>query len=264
MPLNQEEKWSNNKYYTISSVVDRCLADNGLTDHYFDDFLGWGLWELRELHLDVAKEVKTVNLDMNNTRGVELPKDYVDWAIVGIQIGEYVKTLGVNPEMAKFTGSERTLGNPSDFNSLNVNQLPNGINLLNYGGYHLLGSNVFSVGGGLPYKGYFNIIKTPERKILQFTSAVSKTKVYLEYISDGFNPNRETVVNPYFVDFLRKAMDCEWAKRRPRKERDEREIYRLGQDVHYAMKKLKGRMSDLDPQTMLNTQRQHYRLTPNN
>lgn len=264
MPLNPEEKWSNEKYYTISAIIDRCLADNGLTDHYFDDLLGWGLWELRELHLDVAKEVKVVGLDMNNTRGVELPRDYVDWAIIGIQIGQYVKTLGVNDNMAKLTGEARTLGNPDSFNNLNVNQMPNGINVLNYGGYNLLGSNVFSVGGGIPYKGYFSIVKTDEGKVIQFTTAINKTKVYLEYISDGFNPNRETILNPYFVDFLRKAINCEWAKRRPRKERDESEIYRLERDVYYAEKKIRGRMSDLDPQSMLDTQRQHYRLTPNN
>lgn len=264
MPLNPEEKWSNEKYYTITSIVDRCLADNYLTDHYFDDFLGWGLWELRELHLDVAKEVKTVSLDMNDTRGVELPNDYVDWVIVGIQIGQYVKTLGVNSDMAKFTGDQRTLGNPDGFNRLNVNQLPNGINVLSYGGYNLLGANVFSIGGGLPYKGYFNIIKTSEGKTLQFTSAIDKTSIYLEYISDGFNPNRETIVDPYFVDFLRKSMNSEWAQRRPIKERSEREIDRLGAQAFYAGKKLRGRKSDLDPQTMLNTQRKHYKLTPDN
>lgn len=263
MPLNPEEEWSNTKYYTITAIVDRCLSDNELPDHYFDKFLGWALWNLRELRLDDTQDVKTVRLSMNNTRGVILPDDYVDWVIIGIQIGELVKTLGVNNNMVKLTGDERTLGNPSSFNALNVNSLPNGINVTNYGGYRLRGTGTFSVGGGIDYKGYFTILKESYPKMLQFSSLINKTDIYLEYISDGFNPNRETEVDPYLVNYLRCSTNHEWEQHRPRKERTDSAIRRTGIKTYYAQKGLRARVSDLDPQTMLNVNRRYYQLTPN-
>jgi len=263
MPVNQQEEWSNEKYYTISAVVDRCLDDNELPDHYFDKFLGWALWHLREHNFDNAKEYRSVKLAMNDTRLVECPKDYIDWCIVGIQVGEQVKTLGINENMVDLVGDDRTLGNPQTFNDLGYNTLPNGIDVTNYGGYWLKGGSVFSFGGGIDYKGYFKPFKRPHGWVLQFSSLINKTDIYLEYMSDGFNPNRETMVNPYSVNYLRCAMNHEWAQHKPIKERTESEIRRTGVNLHFAEKKLKGRMSDLGPKEMLNSQRQFYRLTPN-
>ena len=262
MPLNPEEQWSNERYYTATAIVDRCLDDNDLPDHYFEKFLGWLLWNLRELRLSDSQEVKAVKLSMNNTRGVELPKDYVDWVIIGIQVGENIKTLGVNQLMSGLAGEDRTLGNPKQFLSFGVNNLPNGINTLNYGGYYLA-SGLFSFGGGIDYKGYFKVFKRDHGHIIQFSSLIDKTDIYLEYISDGFNPNRETLVEPYIVNYLRCATNYEWAQHKPVKERSEIEIRRFGAEAFYAKKMLKGRVSDLDPKSMLNSQRRFYQLTPN-
>jgi len=263
MPVNQQEEWSNKKYYTISAIVDRCLDDNELPDHYFDKFLGWGLWALREINLDDAQEPKTVRLSMNNTRLVELPKDYIDWVVIGIQIGEQVKTLGVNESMVGLTGEDRTLGNPTSFQRLGINDLPNGINVTNYGGYALSGTGAFSIGGGIDYKGYFKVFKRSHGHTIQFSSLVNKTDVYVEYISDGFNPNKETTINPYFANYLRCAINKEWAENKPIREQSVSEIRRRGSDAFYAHKNLRGRVSDLDPQSMLNSQRRYYQLTPN-
>lgn len=264
MPLNPEELWTNEKFYTITSIVDRCLEDNDLPDHYFDKFLGWGLWALREVHIDDHQDPKTVKLTMNDARSVDLPKDYVDWLIIGIQVGELVKTLGVNHQMVGLEGDDRTLGNPQYFNQLGANNLPNGINVLNYGGYRLANSGVFSVGGGIDYKGYFKIFKRDHGEVIQFSSLINKTDIYLEYISDGFNPNQETIVNPYFANYLRCEINSQWAQHKPVKERTESEIYRTGQDAYFAEIRIRGRVNPLDPKTLLNLQRQYYTLTPKN
>lgn len=265
MPVNQEQKWSNEKFYTISAVVDRCLQDNGLPDHYFEDFLGWGLWGLREINFDIkAQQIKVIKLSMNDTRGVTLPSDFIDWVIIGLQVGEYVKTLGVNAQMTKFTGKDKTLGNPQNVLGLGINELPNSIDVLNYGGYRLLGTSVIALGAGISYSGVFQIIKNDAGKFIQFTSKVNKTDIYLEYISDGFNPNKETIVDPYSVDYLRKYINHEWAQFKPIRERSEAEIQRTGMQLYYAEKNLRARNNPLDPQTMLNLQRQYYRLTPTN
>ena len=206
--------------------------------------------------------MKAVRLSMNNTRGVILPDDFVDWVTIGIQVGELFKTLGVNNKMVKLSGDERTLGNPTSFSNLNVNNLPNGLNVNNYGGYRLRGGG-FSVGGGIDYKGYFTILKESYPKMLQFSSLINKTDIYLEYISDGFNPNRETEVDPYLVNYLRCSTNHEWEQHRPRKERMDSAIRRTGIKTFYANKGLRARNSDLDPQTMLNVDRRYYQLTPN-
>ena len=262
MALNPEENWENKKFYTITAVVDRCLEDNDLPDHYFDKFLGWGLWALREVHLDDYQEPRTVKLTMNDARSVDLPKDYVDWVVIGLQIGEMVKTLGVNAAMVGLEGEDRTLGNPVSLYEMGVNNLPNGINVTNYGGYLLSGLGVYSVGGGIDYKGYFKIFTREFGKVIQFSSLVNQTDIYLEYISDGFNPNQETTINPYFANYLREEMNHQWEKHRPIRERTRWAIDMTGRDAFDAKTVLKARTNDLDPKTILNLQRQYYQLTP--
>jgi hypothetical protein len=82
----------------------------------------------------------------------------------------------------------------------------------------------------------------------------------LEYITDGFDPCGETVVDPYFADYVKKGMEFSWEEEKePR--RTEASIQRKGRDFFAAETKVSGRKNDLDPQTLLNMQRSSVRFT---
>jgi hypothetical protein len=252
--------WENNKYYTVGAIVDYVLETEELPDVYWDKLLNWGLWWLRELHFDRAQEEKTCKLKMDKVRTVELPDDYVDWVAVGIQIGNFWKLLSVNNDMHKLPPTPSPEG--GSLYGANLNYIPTGIDFGNYGGFTFFnfgGSSINSVGGGVPYKGHFQIINRPHGKAIQFNSLVNRTHVIVDYISDGFTPCKETVLKPYFANYIRTSILMEYEKKRPG--RTESSIRRTEEDQHWAFVNVGGRMNDLDPQTLVALNRKYFRLT---
>ncbi len=189
-------------YATIHSVVLGALADIGEPGtHYYDRFLHWSLECLQDFHMDSAQEIKTVMLPMTALKQVALPNDFVDYTKVGIRCGDRIKTLSVADNISMLLPTN-DCGNPvaMDTCDCTVNTLPS----IDTGGYYffntfnIYGENlgaIFGHGGGYNKRGYFQINR--EDWVLQFTSEVNNTEIYMEYISTGFTPNESSVVNQY-------------------------------------------------------------------
>lgn len=245
----------------ISAIVDHVMFTKTLPEAWWQWMLEQALWHLRELSLDVWQEPKTVLLEVTDRRTVILPPDYVDWSKVGVKVGQYFVTLGVNDKLNLMDREN----NSSDFvNGLVSQNLPNGLNFNSYGGYYFFnynGSSLPFVGGGFIAKGSFRVKQTGTIKEILLDYDYPHTHVYLEYISDGFDPCGETVVDPYFADYLKKGMLFSWEQDKE-PGRTEASIYRRGSDFYDAERKVRARKNDLDPQTLLNISRQQTRFTP--
>lgn len=191
-------------YATVDQIVRSALIDLGnISLHHYPRFLNWALDCVQDWNMDSAKEVKTVKLTMNDIKQVELPRDFVDWVKVGIQCGDRIKIMGVREDMNRLHNTD-DCGNPKPFDNCNctANTLPPDYTL--FGGYYFFDyrndygeftGGLYGYGGGYNQNGYFQVDRT--NGVLQFTSDVNNTNIYLEYISTGFNPNQQSVVNQY-------------------------------------------------------------------
>lgn len=244
----------------ISAIVDHVLFKKTLPDAYFQWMLEMGLWELRELKLDTWQDVKTDLLPVTDRRTVILPPGFVDWVKVGAKIGQYAVTMGVNDDLNLL---DRTA--ESDFvPGLLSQNLPNGLDFSSYGGYYLSNYNGTSLqcfGGGFITKGMFKIRDTGVVKEMLLDYDYPHDFVYIEYITDGFEPCGETVVDPYFADFVKKAMEYYWEEEKNTKA-TEASIYRKGRDLNDAKKVVRARKNTLDRKTLLNISRAGTRFTP--
>lgn len=250
---------SNQKYHTIGAIVDQFLIDNNLTEHFFQKALSWALWGLTDLHLNTFQDVKTCLLDVTDRKTAALPANYVQWTKVGVKRGQYVVTLAVNDALAK---TQRT-DEDEHIRGLLYQNLPNGLNLNNYSGYYFFnhdGDTFFGIGGGLPDKRSFQVVRRDACYELLLDYDFPCEQVYVEYITDGFDPCKETVINPVMRDYILKYIDYKYEEKN-NPDRTEASIARKGRDLYHAEAKVRANVNTIDKATLLATSRSGTRLT---
>jgi hypothetical protein len=193
----------NNTYQTIDQCVNSALMDINEDQSRYEQFLHWALEAAKDWHMDQAKEVKTVELTMSETKTVDLPSDFVDWVKVGIKCGNVIKTF-VHDEKLTFhhecidgkvvPNEECSDVNLWDFDTSNIE----------YPFWNFNGTNYPIM--GLAYQsnglGYFRYHR--ECNELQFRTVVpANAKIILEYISDGWDPTRKTLIHPYAAKLIK-------------------------------------------------------------
>lgn len=248
------------QYNKVSAIVDRFLFMNGLPDAWWQWALEAGLWEFRELNLDVAQQPKTELLPVTDRKTVILSPGFVDWVIVAAPVGQYYVTMGVNPKLRL---TDRNTNDTVVAGLLSQN-LPNGLDFNAYGGFTLYnynGVSIRSIGCGFSAKGMFRVKETGLIKELLLDYDYNYSHIYLESITDGLDLCGETILNPYYCDFFYKAIAAVWEDGH-NPSRTEASIRRKQQDLAQAIRVVRARKNDLDPQTLLNISRQQTRFTP--
>lgn len=249
------------QHNTMGAIVDHVLFKKTLHESWWQWMLEMGLWHLRELKLDTWQDVKTELLAVTDRKTVILPDDFIDWVIVGIPVGQYAVSLGLNTQL-KLT--DRTTSDSTVAGLLSQN-LPSGLDFAAYGGYYLSnfrGSSIPCVGSGLNInKGSFRVLENKTYKELLLDYDFNQTHVYLEYITDGFEPCGETILHPYFCDYVKKGMEFSWEEEK-NPSRTEASIDRKAKDLRDAWRLVRARKNNLDPQTIINLTRQQTRFTP--
>jgi hypothetical protein len=250
----------NNKYHTVGAVVDQFLIDNGLTEHFFQKALSWALWGLTDLKLFIHQDVKTCLLPVSSRKTAVLPINCVDVTKIAVKRGQYIITLAVDDTLSK---TKRTDDDDVVSGWLSGN-MPNGINVNNYSGYYFFnynGNSLYSIGRGLPlHKGY-QIIQEGGSKILLLDYNFPCDEVYVEYITDGFDPCGETVLNPVLRDYVLKYIDHRYeCKNNPKA--TETSIRRMAQDLYHAEMKVRASVNSIDKATLISSSRAGVKLTP--
>lgn len=242
------------KYWTIGAIVDQMIIDNSLSEHFFAKFLSWALWGYRELQFDVYQDTETCLLEVSDLRTVTMPGNYVDFCVIGALRGQYVIGLAKNDSLSRLkpSGDVKVRG-------LLSQNLPNGIEFNSYsGGYFFNGSGS---GAGLPNARSFNIVKRDGFYQVDLDVNFTCDHLYVEYISDGFKPCGETVVNPLFADYILKYLETKWeSKLNPN--RTISSIRDAKSELWAAEKIVRGRVNSISMQDFQAISRTHTRLTP--
>lgn len=249
----------NTQYYKLASVVDHWLIENDLGSGWFAKGLVWAIRGLREVKLDTWQDVLTELFPVTERNTVILPPSFVDWVKIGTPYGQYAKTMSINDDLNLLDRSP----NDSVVSGLLEQNLPNGIDVGAYQGYNFSnynGSCFFGIGGGFITKGHFKVHDDGQCKKLLMDYDYPFDNVYVEYITDGFNPCGETVISPYLYDYIIKYMDLRYEEKNNPKA-TESSIYRKGRDVFQAERRIRARRNNLDPKTLLDLTRKETTLT---
>jgi hypothetical protein len=201
-----EPKFKNERFYTLSAVAWSCCRDLKAGEERFEEMLHHCFEGWRELTFDIAHSVKSVEIEMKPWKQIDWPCDMVDWTKVGFKCGDFLKILVNDTHIPKTHDKincvpQENLPCP-DINSTGITDMAYPF----YGGIMADEGNITPqfYGWAVPHNflGYFDVDIT--NRVINFKETASNhTKVYLEYITDGINPDEETVIHPYIYRLLK-------------------------------------------------------------
>jgi hypothetical protein len=251
-------------FATLDSCVRAALMDIGAGMERYEQFLHWCIEGFNDLHFDVLKEIKTVELEMTPWKAIEWPSDYVDWVLIGRRIGG---------QIAVFT-NDNNIALAHDYETDDdLDPLPNDTLVMTEEEcvvtsqkYWFFNSNSHGedTGGlfGLAVKdnglGYYRINK--QRREIQFNPLVTRGSIYLEYISNGYDPCSKTTVNLYAAKLLK--LYIHWQRllyARSSTGAQKQEAERLYWD---EFRRVADRLSDLTIEDVLEVSRNSYLASP--
>lgn len=216
-------KGNTQTYRKLSELVNDALLDNGLGMQHEFQFMRWGMKYAEELHFDHLRDIRTVRLNMQPWKAVELPSDCVDWVAVGVQYGSDIATFvnekNIALEFDLDPDTQQQLPNAEPTYNVDESRLPE----LADGVFPFL--NLSALGEdtgklfGLTVKdnglGYVTENTNKDVNELQFRGNWVKTSnpVYLMYISNLWDPQAETLINPMMAEYIVSGVNKEYTSR---------------------------------------------------
>lgn len=248
---------ANKTWGTVKQAAAEALMDIGESTHRMDQFIKWGLDAARDWHFDMSREVKAVKLQLNSYKAVDLPEDFVDLVRIGYKDGNMIRLFDSDPGISMINDCEdgEVIENVPDMFIDNVTDIDD--YFLDY----MLGDDGKNF--GLQYKhnglGYFKLIR--EAGQIQFRSTNSTiTEIYIEYISDGWDPCNETLLHPYAFKLVQLYMH--WQNLRFKNNRGLGDVAYAEQQYWNEHSRVQARMFDLSIEDILDSHRQAYSLSP--
>lgn len=252
---------------SLSEIVYSVIADMGEnTTHNFDKYLKWAYQAYQDFRYDMAGEIKSVMLPMNDYFAVDAPEDMIDWTKIGKRVGDKIRVFGVNDNIT-FYHDKDECGNILANEPTSVNNIP-----VNWSGGYWFGNlineygefvgGLFGYGGAHNSLGYFRY--NSQARQFQFDSRVAKGDVLLEYLSSGVNPNQNTVVTRYaqsaimaYVHWQRFRFDRNYGPANGHTQVMKDEYYN-------ELRKLQARLNGLSVRDVLDATRRYYMMSPKN
>ena len=280
----ENENWGSYQYVSLYDIVNNfnlMYADNhslvNNTPRY--KMLFHAKRAIQELNYDAFKEIKVLELAVNDDLRYVLPSDYVNWVRVSMYVNgvlrpltENIQILSSNAYLQDQTGKilfdvngnvlrpqfsgvdhDRILGTKQ---SIYLDKLGGQFN--GQQGYNVDGNWYFSYGLGAKYglnteTANRNPTFTIDSKkgVINFSSSISNNLVVLEYVSDGMEAgdNSKITVNKLFEDYVYKAMEYEIM--RSRLNTQEYVIKRLKNDRRALLANARIRISNMKPGRLL-------------
>lgn len=249
---------------TLDSIIRSAIMDIGDTMARYEQFRHWCIEGFRDFHFDMAAEVKTVQLPLTPWKAIELPVDYIDWAILGVVINNQIQCFTNDERISLFRedadedGETDALVAPVEHpvGDVLTDRLWLWNNVNNNGEYtgQMFGLTVKDNGTG-----YYRVNK--ERNEIQFSPNIDgNTKIYLEYISDGFDPTVKTVVNIYAAKLIK--LYIHWQRTKYSTSATVMAKREAKDDYFAEYGKVQNRLNPITVADVLECARDAYRLTP--
>jgi hypothetical protein len=247
------------KLTSLDKVVRGALTTRGVPIHYYFHFFNSAIRCLRELNLDIIRNINTVIIPVNANGSAILPCGYVDYVRIGYMVGQYTVDMSQKPSINRLPNLNAAGQQIPYTNALNVpdglqNEFP--YNFMGWAGwgpyYYYLNTNAY----GESYEGYYNYLNPNlesfkvigEQNRIQLDQNSQVTSLYLEYITDGFNDGTCsccTLVSTYAIDAIEKYIIAQYAKHNQGKATNFNAIALFERDYETAVRKLATRLTPI-------------------
>lgn len=183
---------------SLDEIVNRCLLETGKPIHWYSEYLYNSATCLRELSFDTLQVINTKILTLNSYYAIDLPADYSDVVMVGVQAGGKIQpvpqTTGLNPlrnmdENLQYvpysdSGTGEQGSGASGFT-------PGAMWFWNMNEWGEPVGRYYGAGGGAKANGY-QVFK--ERGQIQLTETFTSPTAVLMYVSDGQSVDNATQI----------------------------------------------------------------------
>jgi len=241
---------------SLDSIVRSYLMDIGAGLERYEQGKHWCLEGYRKFHFSIAKEIKTVKLPLTAWKAIQLPIDFVDWAMIGVVVNNKIEVMTNDNRISLYHPDEDPLdGDPDDRTATTDDQST----------YYFYNTTSRGEDAGQLYGltvkdnqvGYWKMNK--ERREIQFSPHVDgDTEIYLEYIADGYDPCEKTMVNVYAARLIK--LFIHWQRHEFSKSSTGMERDRAKDMYDKELYKVQSRLSELTVADVLEAARDGYRL----
>jgi len=202
-------------YRPLMEIVNDALNDVGETMHRQFQFLRWAEKYAEEIHFDFNKDIRTIRVNWKPWLAIQLPDDAIDWISVGIENGSDVMTFVKDDNIALYfdkdpNNNNQKLPNPQPTYMQDITQLPTQADyMFPYLNLTPLGEDPGKL-YGLVVKdnglGYFTENRNKDVSELQFAGTFLNINlqkpVYLMYLSNIWDPKKETLIHPFQAEYI--------------------------------------------------------------
>ncbi len=192
---------------TLDAIVRNFILKRRYTIHWYLEFIVYAKDCLRNLSEDDLQVINTKLLPVNSYNVVDLPADFLDYTLVGVQVGQNVKPLVETSKINRMINRNSDL-EPIKYSETQVNTnnqiyygalYPFYLHTVYWNEYGEPTGRLYGMGAGVQ-DDVFSIF--PERNQIQLTENMTVDNIVLEYISDGMNADAATRITPYAYDTI--------------------------------------------------------------
>ncbi len=243
-------------FVTLDTCIRNALMDIGESMSRYEVFKKWAIDGYRHFKFDISQEVKTVQLELTAWKAVELPIDFVDWAMIGVVVNNEVQVMTNDNRISLYHPDEDELDGDPDARTATTDDQST---------YYFYNTTSRGEDAGQLYgltvkdtgTGYFKM--NLERREIQFNPHVdASTMIYLEYISDGYDPCNATVVNVYAAKLI--ELYIHWQRHEFAKSSTGMEKERAKDMYEKEFYKVQSRLNPITVADVLEAARDGYRL----
>lgn len=190
------------QFVSLKSIVHSVLLQKGYTMHWYVEFLLYARDAARESYFDDNHNIiNTAVLTLNEFAYAKLPKDYMDWVLVGIKNGQYIQPLVESNKLNRI-GNVDDEGNETTYKSPNIYNTYYPAIEVCQSFFNDYGEHQGRMFAGTHYlNDLYKII--PERGIIQCSQNLADTKIVLQYISNGCCIHGSIGIHPYAQEMIK-------------------------------------------------------------
>ena len=252
------------KFASLDTIVKGVLLEKGYPLHYYLDFLVYARTCLRELSFDDLKVIKSELLTVNDYNAVDLPCDFVDIVLLGIEVGQKVKPLVTTDTINRLT-KKNAAGEIIRYDAEISEDTPPLIyfsgawqswNTVRWNDYGENLGRAFGYGAGAQWDTY---IVLPERNQIQLNEDITNTQVVIDYISDGMCCDSATKVDSYAQKTIESYI--KWQHRENNRTYGIGERQMAEKEYNDQRKILRARKSDITIEKIKRIAQQNYKAS---
>lgn len=195
MAIEKEDKARG--YTTLDKIVRECCNDIGAGLERYEQFLQWAQDAYLEFRMDVAREIKTVEIPMTAWKAVEWPIDCINPCYIGVRHKGKLIVFTSDPDIPLYHDVE---DGERVANELTTTTLEGDIQvcpdrIVKFFNTNSHGEDTGGIFGFLAKDngvGYFRHDRT--RRETQLSPIVDTQKVLMEYVATAHSPCKATIV----------------------------------------------------------------------